>query len=81
MVNYISNDKQMAASRVARNIYERAARLAAFPYLGRVGKIRGTRELPLTPLPFLIVYRVMEQVDAVEIVGIIHGAQQWPPVG
>jgi toxin ParE1/3/4 len=81
VVNYISNDSPMPAARVARNIYDRAATLASFPYLGRAGRIRGTRELPLTPLPFLIVYRVLEQVNAVEVVGIVHGAQQWPPLG
>jgi toxin ParE1/3/4 len=81
VVTYISNDSQTTAHRVARNIYDRAATLTSFPYLGRAGRISGTRELPLTPLPFIIVYRVLEQVNAVEIVGILHGAQQWPPLG
>jgi plasmid stabilization system protein ParE len=32
-------------------------------------------------LPFIIVYRVLEQADAVEIVNVIDGAQRWPPPG
>jgi len=42
--------------------------------------VKDTRELPLPPLPFIVVYRVLERVDAVEIVKVIHGAQRWPPV-
>jgi len=75
------NDSRITAHRVAGNIYDRAAILASFPYLGRAGRIRGTRELPLTPLAFVVVYRVLAKADAVEIVGILHGAQQWPPLG
>jgi plasmid stabilization system protein ParE len=33
--------------------------------------------LVLPSLPFVIVYRVLD--DAVEIAAVIHGAQRWPP--
>jgi toxin ParE1/3/4 len=49
--------------------------LRAFPNQGRKGRVEGTRELPWTPLPLIVVYRVLEQ--AVEIANIIHGAQRW----
>jgi toxin ParE1/3/4 len=42
--------------------------------------VEGTRELALAPVPFIVVYRVFEHADAVEIVNLIHGAQRWPPV-
>jgi plasmid stabilization system protein ParE len=35
--------------------------------------------MPLPPLPFIVVYRVLEHLEAVEIVNLIHGAQRWPP--
>jgi len=38
--------------------------------------VEGTRELPLPPLPFVIVYRVLP--EAIEISNIIHGARRWP---
>jgi hypothetical protein len=41
--------------------------------------VKGTRELALTPLPFIIVYRVQELLDMIEIVDVIHGSQRWPP--
>ena len=74
---YIRRDNPIAARRVATEIYERAvASLNAFPYSGRPGRVQGTRELPLPPLPFVVVYRVRD--DAVEIANILHGAQKWP---
>jgi plasmid stabilization system protein ParE len=39
--------------------------------------VEGTRELPLPPLPFVVVYRIL--ADIVEIANVIHGAQRWPP--
>jgi toxin ParE1/3/4 len=60
----------------AREIYERAGALKTFPHRGRQGRVKGTRELPLPPLPFIVVYRTLS--NAVEIANIIHGAQRWP---
>ena len=60
-------------------IYERAGALKILPYRGRAGRIEGTRELPLPSLPFIVIYRVLDRANAVEIVNIIHGAQRWPP--
>src|ERR1035437_5602405 len=62
--------------RTAREIYERAGALKTFPHRGRQGRVKGTRELPLPPLPFIVVYRTLSY--AVEIANIIHGAQRWP---
>jgi hypothetical protein len=39
--------------------------------------VEGTRELPLPPLPFVVVYRVRK--DIVDIANVIPGAQKWPP--
>ena len=76
---YIRPDNPSAAERVVRIIYDSAGSLESFPYRGRVGRVDGTRELVLPSLPFVIVYRVLE--DAVEIAAVIHGAQRWPPEG
>ena len=47
-----------------------------FPNRGRLGKKEGTRELVMSPLPYIVVYDVRE--DATYVVRILHGAQQWP---
>ena len=77
IIDYIRKDNPSASQRVARAIYESVGSLESFPRLGRVGRVEGTRELPVPSLPFLVVYRVTQ--EAVEVAGVIHGAQRWPP--
>jgi toxin ParE1/3/4 len=64
------------ARRAALAIYQTADGLKDMPNRGRPGRRPGTRELTVTGLPFVIIYRVGK--EAVEIVRILHGAQQWP---
>ena len=80
IVDYIRRDNPVAAQRVGQRIYERLTTLGTFPYVGRLGCVEGTRELPLPSLPFIVVYRVHEHTDTVEISNVIHAAQRWPPV-
>lgn len=77
IIEYIQQDNRAAAERVARAIYEIASSLGSFPYRGRAGRVEGTRELPVPALPFIVVYRISG--ENVEIAGVIHGAQRWPP--
>jgi toxin ParE1/3/4 len=79
IVNYIRSENPAAAQRVAQMIYDRAGEIGRFPHQGRRGRVEATRELPLPPLSFIVVYRVLEHAGAVEIVNVIHGAQRWPP--
>jgi toxin ParE1/3/4 len=74
IVDYIRADNPVAARRVGRKIYDRLNALGALPYGGKKGRVDGTRELALPPLPFIAVYRVLEHADSVEIVNVIHGA-------
>jgi toxin ParE1/3/4 len=79
IIQYIRKDNPSAALRVARAVHEAIAQLNTFPNRGRSGRVSGTRELPLSRLPFVVVYRVKE--NAVEIVRLLHGAQRWPASG
>jgi plasmid stabilization system protein ParE len=58
-----------------RTIYQRIRLLKNSPDLGRPGHRSGTRELALTPLPYVVVYAV--KAEAVQILHIYHGAQDW----
>jgi len=49
IVGYIRDDSPDAAQRVAQTIYDRAGVLRNLSYSGRVGRVDGTRELPLPP--------------------------------
>lgn len=62
-----------AASTIQR-LYDAAKSLKTFPHAGRVGKVSGTRELVLVPLPYIVVYAVDEH--AVNILRFLHIAQE-----
>ena len=64
------------ARRLALRLYEGIDSLAQFPLRGRPGRLAGTRELIFSGIPFLVMYRVRD--DVVEILRILHGAQRWP---
>jgi addiction module RelE/StbE family toxin len=74
--NYLQQHYPQFAEPTVRTIYERIRSLKATPYRGRPGHRSGTRELPLTPLPYVVVYAVKPE-EAVEILHIYHGAQDW----
>jgi toxin ParE1/3/4 len=76
IVEYIRQDNPDAASDVAQTIYDACDGLSRFPHRGRKGRIDGTRELVFPGLPYIVVYRVNDQV--VEIARIYHGAEDWP---
>ena len=71
---YIAEDNLEAALKTVSTIYERIEQLSTFPNRGRMGREPGTRELVLSPLPYIVAYRVKE--STVEILHIWHGAQR-----
>jgi len=50
--------------------------LVVHPYLGRPGRVTGTRELVVTSTPFIVAYQVVD--DRIEILAVFHGARIWP---
>ena len=53
--------------------------LADHPEAGRRGRLGGTRELVIPRTAFLPIYRIDREAQTVEILRLLHGAQQWPP--
>jgi toxin ParE1/3/4 len=76
IVRRIEKDSVSAAAEVAGAIFERVDSLKDSPERGRLGRIRGSRELVFAPLSYIVVYRVKGQI--VEVSRIFHGAQDWP---
>jgi addiction module RelE/StbE family toxin len=73
---YISSDSPAAAARVAAILLSAAVRLEQFPQCGRPGRLEGTRELVVPGLPYVLPYRLRENV--VEIVSVLHTSRKWP---
>jgi toxin ParE1/3/4 len=71
--NYLHLHHPSFANSTIQRLYDAARSLKQFPYVGRVGKKSGTRELVLAPLPYLMIYCVDEQ--SVHILRFLHAAQ------
>jgi toxin ParE1/3/4 len=73
--NYLQQHHPHFAEPTVRTIYQRIRSLKTSPHRGRPGHRSGTRELALTPLPYVVVYVV--KAEAGEVLHIHHGAQDW----
>ena len=75
-LDYIALDDPQAAISQDKEIEQQTNLLLTQPKMGRVGRVRGTRELVISRTPFIAVYRIEGQ--RIEILRFLHGAQQWP---
>jgi toxin ParE1/3/4 len=74
---WIENERTLAlANRICRNVYDAVQALGRQPGLGRIGRVGGTRELVITGTPWIAIYRVNS--DVIQVLRILHGAQDWP---
>ncbi len=77
-IAYIAEDNPSAALGQLDRIEEQTDMLLQQPKLGRVGRVKGTRELVISRTPFIVIYR-LQAPQHVEILRLLHGSQQWPP--
>jgi toxin ParE1/3/4 len=73
--NYLRENYSARARSTIAEIHASIRSLKKFPHRGRKGNDEGTRGLPHSQLPYIIVYRIADEV--VEILHIWHGAQDW----
>ncbi len=74
---YIERDRSLdTANRACRKIYQAIQELVIMPNLDRFGRVQGTRELVVAPLPYVVIYQVFP--ERLLVLNIVHGAQMWP---
>jgi plasmid stabilization system protein ParE len=73
--DYIAVENPGAAQRVIRDIQVAADLLCDFPEIGRAGIVPGTREWVVSGRPYIIVYRTDAERGELQVIEIIHGAQ------
>lgn len=74
---YIGQDSPAAAARVILELIDRTeSSLINYPAIGRPGRVIGTRELVIGQLPYIIPYRVRD--DVVEVLRVLHTSRRWP---
>jgi toxin ParE1/3/4 len=76
-LEYVAQHNPDAAVALGDAIDTAILRLADHPRLGRLGRVRETRELVVARTPYVIVYRF--DLTDVRILRVLHGAQRWPP--
>jgi toxin ParE1/3/4 len=76
-IAFIHQYDRRAAMRIHADIMRRVTLLNRFPQLGRIGRQPATRELVIIGTPYLVIYAISG--DLIQILHVIHGAQQWPP--
>ncbi len=52
--------------------------LVQHPRAGRQGRLKNTRELVIDDVPFIVIYREHISTNSIEILRVLHDAQQWP---
>jgi addiction module RelE/StbE family toxin len=73
---YIAQENPDAARETASKIVDATDRIVQFPEVGRVGRMKGTRELVVSGTQYLIVYRLKK--NAIHFLRVLHGHQNWP---
>jgi len=76
MREYIARENPDAAREIALKIVDATERLIQFPDVGRIGRVKGTRELVVPGTHYLIVYRMKKK--AIHFLRVRHGRQEWP---
>ena len=74
--NYIAKDNHRAAWEVARRVRQAVNQLEDHPRIGRKGRVRGTFELVIPGLPYIVPYRI-KGAD-IQILSVFHAARKWP---
>jgi toxin ParE1/3/4 len=74
--DYIVSESPRTAVAIDERIQLAAESLADFPLSGRRGRVEGTREQVVVHTPYIIAYKVGQ--DVISILRVLHGAQRWP---
>ncbi|MEN8170706.1 MAG: type II toxin-antitoxin system RelE/ParE family toxin [Pseudomonadota bacterium] len=73
-----NNSPVVAIEVVLRVINSTETILSNHPTAGRLGRVKGTRELVINDIPFIVIYRQRVAQSQIQIIRVLHDAQQWP---
>ncbi|MBD2139875.1 type II toxin-antitoxin system RelE/ParE family toxin [Anabaena sp. FACHB-1250] len=74
--NYVFQDNPTAAQELILKIQNAANQLQNYPFMGKNGRVEGTRELIISNSPYILIYRVKE--ESVEVLRILHTSKRYP---
>ena len=74
--DYIAKDNPAAAFEVAQRIRIATVRLKEHPRIGRTGRVRGTYELVIHGIPYIVPYRIRK--EEIQVLSVYHTSRKWP---
>lgn len=72
----IARENPRAAWEATQKIRATVTLLSDHPRLGRKGRVRGTYELVIVGLPYIVPYRVLGK--QIHILSVFHTSRKWP---
>ena len=75
---YISKNNPNAAREVVEYLRGTTEILSTHPFLGRIGRLDGTRELVVPSFLYILAYQIDREADEIEVLGVFHDRQMWP---
>jgi toxin ParE1/3/4 len=78
-IQYIAGHNPSAAIEQDLLISQAINRLADYPFRGRAGRRKASRELVVPHKPFIAIYRTATDRNEIHVLRILHASQKWPP--
>ncbi|MGI9284960.1 MAG: type II toxin-antitoxin system RelE/ParE family toxin [Pseudomonadales bacterium] len=72
----IARDNPRAAFEVTQRIRVAVGNLIEHPRMGREGRVRGTYELVIHGIPYVVPYRIKKK--EIQILSVYHTSRKWP---
>ena len=76
IIDYIAEDNPLAAIEQGDEIESQVAGLLDNRHQGRLGRVKGTRELVIVRTPYIAAYHIKK--ESIQILRLFHGARLWP---
>jgi len=76
IVDHVAADDPRAADRIAQRIRNAVEQLGEHPKLGRTGRVRGTHELVIHGLPYVVPYRIRR--GEIQVLSDYHTSRRLP---
>jgi toxin ParE1/3/4 len=73
---YIEKDNPPAAINTVLRVLDAIETLLEYPNIGRAGRVPSTRELVVNQTPFIVIYKVANNI--IWVLRVLHGSQRWP---
>ena len=74
--DYIARDNPGVAFDLTQRIRLAVSQLEEHPKLGRTGRVRGTYELVVPGVPYIVPYRIKDK--EIQILNVYHTSRKWP---